>query len=488
MSFDWRQWWGRSSSNPKTGLGKPPVHDSKVGASPQSASPISPAAGGLLIALIFAGHYALTGHFWVAALMAAGLAAAMAGVAHFNAYRTTLRALETWRALHNLVADNASDLITRHDREGAITFASPAACALLGVSPTLLMRRGLSAAMSAGNAARCQEAVKQSLELGAPITVEVEIADGAAARWVEFRCKPLPGGDGVVAVTRDITARRWHAIAMRQAREEAESASRAKSAFIATISHELRTPLNAILGFSEMLHRDLRNHAGDARHTEYSRIIRESGEHLMSLVKDLLDISKIEAGRLTICSEPFRVPEVIASSVDTLRPTVDAKAIALEVAVADDVGEIVADRRACKQMLMNLLSNACKFTPEGGRIELTAALEDEHVLLTVRDNGIGIAPEHVARLGEPFFQVDSSHARQLEGAGLGLAIVRGLADLHGGRLEIESAPGEGSCFRLVLPLDAEAHGAVAAAEDKVGPELPAPAREASAAHRIALVA
>jgi two-component system, cell cycle sensor histidine kinase DivJ len=470
------------------GLGNPPVHRAKTGARSENASPISPAACGLLIALIFAGHYVLTGNFWTAVLLAAGLAVAMGCVALLKAYSATLSALETWRALHNLVADNATDLITRHDRQGDITFASPAASALLGVSPSLLMRRGLSAAMSAGNAARCQEAVKQSLEFGTPVSVEVEIADGAAVRWVEFRCKPLRGGEGVVAVTRDITARRWHAIAMRQAREEAESASRAKSAFIATISHELRTPLNAILGFSEMLHRELRNDAGDARHAEYSRIIHESGEHLMSLVKDLLDISKIEAGRLTICTEPFHVPDVIASSVDTLRPAIAAKAIALDVSIADDLGEMVADRRACKQMLMNLLSNACKFTPEGGRIELTAAIDEENVLLAVRDNGIGIAPDHVARLGEPFFQVDSSHARQLEGAGLGLAIVRGLADLHGGRLEIESAPGEGSFFRLVLPLDAEARSTAPAAEDEVRSGTSAPTPEVAPARRVALVA
>src|SRR5690606_39128434 len=233
---------------------------------------------------IFAGHYALTGDFWTAALPAAGLVAAIAVAALLKIHRATLSELDACRALHHLVADNATDLVTRHDRRGAVTFASPAASVLLGVSPSVLAHRGLTAAMSVGNAARCYDAIKQCVELGTPVSVEVEIADGAAARWIEFRCKPLLGGASVVAVMRDVTARRWHAIAMRQAREEAESASRAKSAFIATISHELRTPLNAIIGFSEMLHRELCKETGDARQDDYSRIIHESGEHLMSLV------------------------------------------------------------------------------------------------------------------------------------------------------------------------------------------------------------
>jgi cell cycle sensor histidine kinase DivJ len=149
---------------------------------------------------------------------------------------------------------------------------------------------------------------------------------------------------------------------------------------------------------------------------------------------------------------------------------------------------MVADQRACKQMLMNLLSNACKFTPEGGRIELGALVDGGNVLLSVRDSGIGIAPDHVARLGEPFFQVDSSHSRQLEGAGLGLAIVRGLAELHGGRLRIESTLGEGSCFRLVLPMDSETHDADPACEVERPQEDAAPAPEVVPARPIALVA
>jgi cell cycle sensor histidine kinase DivJ len=488
VSFDWRRW---SISFGKFSIGQ--VHslagdaDPAIAASPATTLPLP--ACGLLIALIFASHYALTGDFGAAALLAAVLTVATGGVVLLKMHRAALADLASCRAEQKLVAENALDVVVRHDRQGTIDFVSPGAQELLGIAPSQLLEHGLAVAMSIGDALRCRDAIAQCIELGAPASLEMEIAGGAAPRWIEFRCKPLADAEGAVAVMRDITARRWHAIAMRQAREEAESASRAKSAFIATISHELRTPLNAIIGFSEMLHREFSDNESATRHAEYSRIIHESGEHLMSLVRDLLDISKIEAGRLTICAEPFHAPDVIASSVDTLRPAVEAKGITFDVAIAEDLGEISADRRACKQMLMNLLSNACKFTPEGGRIGLAAAIEGTNVVLAVRDSGIGIAPDHVARLGEPFYQVDNSHARQLEGAGLGLAIVRGLADLHGGRLEIESALGEGSCFRLVLPLDAEARSASDVASDKEAScESKEPAKGADGPSPIALVA
>lgn len=488
VSFDWRQWSSRYFSKFMTGWSNPPVRGAGTSGWLEAVSPVTPAGCGLLVALIFASHYVVTGDFWTAVLLAAGIAAALAVAALAKSHREALKQLDAARALHDLIADNATDLVTRHDGRGALTYASRASHEVLGVSPARLVNRGLASAMSADSVVRCQDAIAQCLELGAPVSIDVEITHAAAARWVEFRCKPLPDGVGAVAVMRDVTARRWHAIAMRQAREEAESASRAKSAFIATISHELRTPLNAIIGFSEMLHRELYAEAGDSRHADYSRIIRESGEHLLSLVRDLLDVSKIEAGRLTICAEAFQAPDVISSSVDTLRPAIAAKSIALDVSIADDLGEMVADQRACKQMLMNLLSNACKFTPEGGRIELTATVEGPRAVFSVRDNGIGIAPDHVAQLGEPFYQVDSSHSRQLEGAGLGLAIVRGLADLHGGRLEIESALGEGSCFRLVLPLDVDAREAITEAAVDAPHEVPEPASETVLPPPVALVA
>jgi len=415
--------------------------------------------GSLLSAIALAGAIVVTGSFAIAALAAIAIYGATAVAALHRSHRLTRLELEESRAAYRLVADNTSDVITRHNADGKVTFASAGATALLGVTPSRLVRHGLMAAMRPDVVARCHEAIAECLELRMPVSLELEIAPltkAAAPKWLDLRCAPIPYADGVVVVMRDVTTRKWHALAMKQARDEAESASRAKSSFIATISHELRTPLNAIIGFSELLHRELLLKSREPRQAEYSRIIHDSGQHLMSLVKDLLDVSKIEAGRLTICSEPFRIRDVIKSSVDTLHPAASAKSIVIDVSIAGELDEVVADRRACKQMLMNLLSNACKFTPAGGKIHLSATTADEHVVLSVRDSGIGISAEHVSRLGQPFYQVDSSYTRQLEGAGLGLAIVRGLVELHNGRLEIESEPGNGSCFKLILPLDTDA--------------------------------
>jgi two-component system, cell cycle sensor histidine kinase DivJ len=420
--------------------------------------------GSLISAIALAGAIVLTGSFGVAALTAIVLYAVTAVAALHRSHRLTRAALDESRAAYRLVADNTSDVILRHDANGKITFASAAATALLGVAPSRLVRHGLAAAMRPADAARCHDAIAECLDVGAPVSVEIEIVPQvktSTPKWLELRCAPLSAGDGVVVVMRDVTTRKWHALAMKQARDEAESASRAKSSFIATISHELRTPLNAIIGFSELLHRELLLKSREPRQAEYSRIIHDSGQHLMSLVKDLLDVSKIEAGKLTICSEPFRIRDVIKSSVDTLHPAATAKSIAIDVSISSELDEVIADRRACKQMLMNLLSNACKFTPAGGTIQLSATTANDQVVLSVRDSGIGISAEHVARLGQPFYQVDSSYTRQLEGAGLGLAIVRGLVELHNGRLEIESEPGNGSCFKLILPIDTEAATAMA---------------------------
>lgn len=401
----------------------------------------------------------------VASHVGAALYAVTIAASVQHLHRIAATQIEASRDAYRLIAENTNDLVTRHDRHGRIIFASPPSAALLGIAPDALMRRGIEAAMRPADAARCHDAIAQCLALREVVSVEIEMPASHGTqeqRWLELKCKPLPtmpgsgAPTGAIAVTRDVTARKLHDVAMKQAQDAAESASRAKSAFIATISHELRTPLNAIIGFSEMLHRDMQTKSAEPRQVEYCRIIKDSGDHLMSLVKDLLDVSKIEAGKLAICAEPFRVGDVVKCSVDTLIPAVKAKSIEIDVVIAEDVGEIVADRRACKQILINLLSNACKFTKEGGRIELAVALDQDEVLLSVRDTGIGITPDHIARLGEPFYQVDSSYSREIEGAGLGLAIVRGLIELHGGRLEIESEMGKGSCFTIVLPLDAEA--------------------------------
>ncbi len=236
-------------------------------------------------------------------------------------------------------------------------------------------------------------------------------------------------------------------------RDEAESSSRAKTLFLANMSHELRTPLNAVIGFSEILNRELFGALGEARYRDYARLIHESGEHLLNVVNDILDMSKIEAGKFKIVKEPFQVAPLVTSCSEIMRHAADKKGIALLTDIAPGLPELPADKRACKQMLLNVLSNAIKFTDPGGWVRISARADHDAIVLVVADNGIGIAEQDLSKLGTPFVQADNSYDRNYDGAGLGLSVVKGLARLHGGRLEIASTLGEGTTASIILPLE-----------------------------------
>jgi cell cycle sensor histidine kinase DivJ len=258
---------------------------------------------------------------------------------------------------------------------------------------------------------------------------------------------------GIVAVTRDISDRKAQEAELMRTRDEAESASRAKTQFLANMSHELRTPLNAVIGFSEILNRELFGTLGEARYRDYARLIHESGEHLLNVVNDILDMSKIEAGKFRIVKEPFDVAPLVKSCCDIMRHTAEQRSLSLIMDVAPGIPELPADKRACKQMLLNVISNAIKFTDPGGWVRVSARASGGKVEFVVSDNGIGIAEQDLPKLGNPFVQANNSYDRSYDGAGLGLSVVKGLARLHGGRLELASVLGEGTIARIVLPLD-----------------------------------
>ena len=234
-----------------------------------------------------------------------------------------------------------------------------------------------------------------------------------------------------------------------------EAASRHKSEFLANMSHELRTPLNAIIGFSEVLSERMFGEVNE-KQAEYLADILESGRHLLSLINDILDLSKIEAGRMELETSEFDLPRAIESTLILVRERAHRRGIALACEIDSQVGTIRADERKVKQVLLNLLSNALKFTPEGGRIDVRAGLRDGAVGVSVTDTGVGIAPEDQAAVFEEFRQVGAA-ARKIEGTGLGLAISRKLVELHGGSIELQSAVGAGSTFTFTLPLE-HAHG------------------------------
>ena len=236
-----------------------------------------------------------------------------------------------------------------------------------------------------------------------------------------------------------------------RSRQEAEEASRAKSRFLATMSHELRTPLNAIIGFSDIMATQVLGPVGNGKYLEYAADIRTSGQHLLAIINNVLDLSKVEAGRFELHEEEVHLASVIASGLKLIRPLANDGAITLKPDIGAEL-TLIADERALKQIVINLLSNAVKFSREGGQVTVSTYHDETGALvLAVSDNGIGIAEKDIKRVLEPFRQADEPLTRKRTGTGLGLALVKSLVELHGGSIEIASAVGEGTTVRLRFP-------------------------------------
>jgi PAS domain S-box-containing protein len=259
-------------------------------------------------------------------------------------------------------------------------------------------------------------------------------------------------------VVRDITDSKRAAQDLLEAKDEAELANRSKSEFLANMSHELRTPLNAILGFSEVMQGELFGPLGQDKYREYVGLIQQSGRHLLDVINDILDIARIEAGHVTLHEEEVDLGEVIASARTLIEPRVFEGKQSLLVDISPQNPLVKADRRRLKQMLLNLLSNAAKFTPEGGTITLRAYPTPDGLTLEVEDTGIGMSPEQARDVLKPFVQVDSGLGRRYEGTGLGLPLVASMAAMHGMAFSLTSSPEQGTLARLVFP----AHRLVAA--------------------------
>ncbi len=308
---------------------------------------------------------------------------------------------------------------------------------------------------------------------------EAELVDG---RWVQISERHTAEG-GLVVTAADITAlktqeeaRRLNEQALRRAvanlersqtqlselarkyeaeKVRAEGANQAKSEFLANMSHELRTPLNAINGFSEIMLAEMYGPLGDRRYRDYAKDILDSGQHLLALINDILDMSKIEAGKMNLRFEPVSLQEVAEDAARLVRNRAEGAGLTLTLEFPD-LPEVEADYRALKQVLLNLLSNAVKFTPRGGRITIRAGLAEgppgDRVRIGVQDTGIGISAEDLARLAQPFEQIESQQSKTQQGTGLGLALTKSLVEMHGGRLELASAPGQGTTAAVVLPV------------------------------------
>jgi two-component system cell cycle sensor histidine kinase PleC len=237
----------------------------------------------------------------------------------------------------------------------------------------------------------------------------------------------------------------------------AEEANQTKSKFLANMSHESRTPLNAIIGFSEIMESGMFGSLGSEKYQEYCHDILTSGHYLLEVINDILDMSKIEAGRMKLDMEDLDLSKTLAESLRVVSGRADDKNLELDADIDGPI-RMVADRRAIKQIIVNLLSNAVKFTPDGGKVIVRTHLLENSVVLLIADTGIGIAPQALQRLGRPFEQVESQLTKTYHGSGLGLAIARSLANLHGGSMRLRSRLGNGTVVRVSLPRNAKQVG------------------------------
>jgi two-component system, cell cycle sensor histidine kinase DivJ len=385
----------------------------------------------------------------------------------------TERALTRLRQSNRVILENLSDLFTRHDETGACTFASSAAKSLLGVDASELIGHGLFQRVHVADRPAFLRAITDASARREPSNILVRLHDetpaagrGLASRrdlaaprfiWTDLRAYPVVREDPreerieVIAVMRDVSEQKAREEELEAARIAAEEANRSKSRFLATVNHELRTPLNAVIGFSEMLANPDLSPKDPARMRDYARIINTSGVHLLDVVNSFLDASRIESGRFELKVENFDLAELVRTACAIVDVKVADSGVRLTTVAPMDGLAFEGDKRACRQIVINLVSNAVKFTPKGGRVKVQLRRVGSLVELAVDDTGIGIEASDLARLGDPFFQAKSTYECPYEGTGLGLSVVRGLVGLHGGSLQIESTPGAGTCVSVRLP-------------------------------------
>ena len=363
--------------------------------------------------------------------------------------------MERMQEWYRCLADQASDIIILYNSEGEVLFASDALQRLLGLAPADIGGGRFVQYVHPDDLHEANRLIINPAP-GETLTATYRIRhnDGHYL-WLESTSRGIYADDrllNIIGVSRDITARKRQETETAKARDEAVAANIAKSTFLANMSHELRTPLNAIIGFAEIMRRQMFGPLGSEQYADYAHLIHESGQLLLELISDVLDMAKIEAGKLELNFERLPLSLVIEDCLRLIEDRARQNGVSLKTSLSDAVPAVEADRRALKQIMLNLLSNAVKFTMRGGCVTVRTCLSDKGLLLSVEDDGVGIPAGDLPRLGNPFEQARTDATLSAGGAGLGLALVRALAERHGGRLRIESEEGLGTTVKVWLPL------------------------------------
>ena len=342
--------------------------------------------------------------------------------------------------------------------ENQVIFVNPAFTRITGYKPDDVIGRNCRLLQGPDTDPRDIAQMSEGLARGEAVELEIlNYRKDGQPFWNLIAINPVFDGSGeviyFVGILNDVTEQKQSEHELLITKEAAESANRSKSEFLAIMSHELRTPLNAIIGFSDILKAEMFGPVGDQRYKDYANDIFESGSHLLSLINDILDLSKAEAGKLELRESRFDIIETVERTLGMMRPHANTAAISLDLKAdsGTDCLEVLADERKIKQVLLNLLSNALKFSTRDSRVTVSVTRVDEGVAIEVVDEGIGIPQEEIQRALEPFHQVDSTLSREREGTGLGLPLAKRMVELHGGCLTLESTPDVGTSVRFVLP-------------------------------------
>jgi PAS domain S-box-containing protein len=394
------------------------------------------------------------------AISALSMVAALLGIAHVAELRRRGRAEREARESerrYRLLAESSFDMIVRFDpRNQRRTYISPACRRLYGYEPEEAMAMSAVDIIHPDDLPGVREALSRlEQDNVGPIAYRGRRKDGTYI-WVEASLtrstNPETGIVEVVSVVRDVSERVRYEAALRQAKEQADGANLAKSEFLGMMSHELRTPLNAIIGFTELMKEEVMGPISNAQYRSYIADIHFSSTHLLNLINDILDVTKAEAGKLELQEDVFDLREVIEAVVRISGPPLEKAGLAVGIDLPADLPLLRADERKTRQVFFNLIGNAIKFTPAGGRIDIGGAFDERcGTTATVKDTGIGIAPENLARVLEPFVQIGGPLSRQHAGTGLGLPAAKRIMELHQGTLGLRSILGAGTEATVIFP-------------------------------------